>query len=119
MQNEANTRSELLDAMAFVFLYSDDPGQLEPVEQSTFRDDIVRILRGVESEIAASQFEVQRNWFIHAKEKIEEGIVRFDCGDFRAASKLLGESEDIFRSGIDAHNRRTDFIAGPDGIIPK
>jgi len=59
-------------------LYSADPSTLDPDEQRSFRDDIVSILRRVEDEIAQSGFEVQRNWFTRAKEKIEEGIALFD-----------------------------------------
>jgi hypothetical protein len=119
MSRPLKSRDELLDAMAYAFIYSADPSTLDPVEQRSFRDDILSILRRVEEEISQSTIDVQRNWFCCAKEKIEEGISLFDERRFEEASRVLGQAEDIFRSGISAHTRKTDFVVRPDGTTTK
>ena len=119
MNRKFKNRAELLDAMAYVFLYSADPSTLDPVEQQSFRSDILSIQHAIEAEIDESKIVIQRSWFTRAKEKIEEGIALFDQRRFEEASRVLGGAEDIFRSGISAHERKTDFVVALDGTATK
>lgn len=119
MNRKLKSRDELLDAMSYVFLYAADPTKLDLVEQQSFRGDIVSILHRIEEEIAQSAFDIQKNWFTSAKEKVATGLALFDQRQFDEASQLLAQAEDIFRSGISAHQRRTDFVVGADGVATK
>ncbi len=115
MRRSITDRNGLLDLLAYLCAYTEDRSSLDPSEQDAFLDNLLNARDAINLQKEHSKKTIQANWFNEALSQIDQGIEEYKKDNFRKAYEHVADAEDTFRSGINAADRKTNFIVAPDG----
>jgi len=117
MRRKITEQIDLLDQLISLIHYIEDGSYLNESEQIEFMDDLLNARDGIEYQISKSKEKVQRNWYSESLLKVDLGIEEYRKENYRKAYEFITDAEEIFRSGINAAERKTNFVVAPDGIV--